>query len=268
MEFSPMLILSRKNSEELVFPLLGITIRVLNSSHHKVKLGVTAPKRFLVLRGEIDAEPSSELTSIDDLIDAVCIVKEQVRSHELRDRLNLLVLNLQLLGRLEEQELPNDGLSLIERITQALDELETQFSQIAIPCEVRKWEPDKKRLLVVDDNLNERELLTAVLTMQGFDVRSAGDGVEAIHCLNSDDRLPHAVLLDMQMPRLNGETTLRCIRTDKRLEGLKVIGISGNEPQLGILPEDLRGFDAWFSKPIKLDQLISFIHRPDFIANR
>lgn len=260
-----MLVLSRKSSQELVFPALGITIRVLRTSANFVKLGVIAPKNLRVLRGE--------LNSFEDLIESICQIKGQVHSHDFRNRLNTLVLNLELLSRLERQGLTVDDLSFVESVTESLNDLEDELSRLAVPGERRNIEAKprhaeakKTRLLVVDDNANERELLAAVLTMQGFEVSLAADGVDAIGHLNEGHDLPHAVLLDMQMPRLNGETTLRLIRTDSRLKNLRVIGISGNEPQMHILPDALRGFDGWFCKPLQLNQLISLINQTESVA--
>ncbi len=125
------------------------------------------------------------------------------------------------------------------------------------------------RLLVVDDNHNERELLKAALVIHGFLVDTAKDGDDAIRHL-SDNELPNAVLLDMNMPRQTGETTLRCIRSDSRLSHLRVVGISGQQPDLRALPDDLRGFDGWFSKPLALEQLLAFlneVNKPTRIAS-
>jgi len=256
-----MLVLSRKSSQELVFPALGITIRVLRTSSNCVKLGVIAPKNLRVLRGE--------LNSFEDLIESICQIKDQVHSHDFRNRLNSLVLNLELLSRLERKGLTADDLSFVESVTESLTDLENELSRLAVPGD--RWHMEakprhaeaRKTRLVVDDNANERELLAAVLTMQGFDVSLAADGIDAIGRLNDAYDLPHAVLLDMQMPRLNGETTLRLIRTDSRLKDLRVIGISGNEPQMHILPDALRGFDGWFSKPLQLNQLLSLINQSE-----
>ena len=194
-------------------------------------------------------------------------IKDHVHSHDFRNRLNSLVLNLELLSRMEKKGLTADDLSFVDSVTESLSKLEKEFSRLAVPGEAGPVEAGKTRVLVVDDNANERELLAAALTMQGFEVGVAADGVDAIDHLNDVCDLPHAVLLDMQMPRLNGETTLRLIRSDRRLERLRVIGISGNQPQMHILPDSLPGFDGWFRKPLQLDQLISLIHQSESVAS-
>lgn len=249
-----MLVLSRKSTEEIVFPALGITIRVLRTAANSVKLGVDAPSHLKVLRGE--------LSNCDDLIDALSSLKHTVHTHELRNRLNSVVLKLELLNRAEKKGLSQDQLSIVDDATKALASLDADLSQLATPATEAGIRGAKSRLLVVDDDTNERELLTAVLALQGFDVQGVADGAAAIEHLSGCHRLPDAVLLDLQMPRLGGESTLRCIRSDLRLRHLNVIGISGGHPSLDCLPDGQRGFDAWFSKPLQLQQLLDLIAPP------
>lgn len=249
-----MLVLSRKSAEEIVFPALGVTVRVLRTSANGVKLGIEAPKHLQVLRGE--------LASCDDLISTIRSLSSTFCSHELRNRLNALILKLELLRRAEARGLTDADLPLIESATSALTDLDQKFVQLVDPDTHSDIAPSQKlRLLVVDDDANERELLVAVLSMHGFEVTGAQDGVDAIEQLNRST-LPNAVLLDLQMPRLCGEETLRCIRSDKRLNTLKVIGISGSSPRMQVLPDGLAGFDAWFSKPLQLEKLVHLLDEP------
>ncbi len=252
-----MLVLSRKSNEEITFPSLGVTIRVLRTKANCVKIGVIAPQNVRVLRGE--------LAGLDDLIKVFCDLKSHIQSHDIRNRLNHLVLQLELLNRLQQTGLSESDLGLIEQTARSLDELESTFSQLVVAGSCADAVSDPTRLLVVDDDANERQLLCSVLSLQGFDVTSAGDGIEAVQLLNCDSRLPHAILLDMHMPRQGGETTLRCIRSDNRLSHLKVVGVSGNEPRMHLLPDDVPGFDAWFTKPLEVDRLVSLIHQPEFV---
>ncbi len=248
-----MLVLSRKSAEEIVFPALGITIRVLRTTSNTVKLGVEVPKHFQVVRGE--------LASCDDLINAIGDLKSSIDTHEMRNRLNVLLLKLELLRRAEQKGLSTEVLELVESAAIAMSELDAEFGRLVTPVKNESHTPVKTRLMVVDDDANERELLAAVLSLHGFEVSAAHDGVDAIEQLNVDP-IPHAVLLDLRMPRLCGEQTLRCIRSDRRLANLKVLGISGSEPRQHMLPDGLRGFDAWFPKPLDLERLVQLVNLP------
>ncbi len=255
-----MLVLSRKPSEDIVFPALGITIRVLRTSANTVKLGVHAPLHLQVLRGE--------LTSCDDLIEAVGCLGQHVETHDLRNRLNSLILKLELIKRSESKGLSMDQLPMVEDVANALASLDSDLGRMAMPTTNAPDHDRKLQLLVVDDDANERELLSAVLTLQGFDIQVAEDGAQAMDKLNKSRTLPDAILLDIDMPKMGGEHTLRCIRSDRRFQNLNVIGISGHRPRIDLLPDSQHGFDAWFSKPLRLQQLLELINQPPRLPSK
>lgn len=65
------------------------------------------------------------------------------------------------------------------------------------------------KLLLVDDDIELTELLSTLLELEGFDVETANNGLEALQKLNESYKL---VLLDVMMPKLNGIETLKEIR--------------------------------------------------------
>lgn len=65
-------------------------------------------------------------------------------------------------------------------------------------------------ILVVDDDENIRESLERGLTLLGFEVRTAADGVEALHACRN--HRPAAIVLDLQMPKLDGLGVIRALR--------------------------------------------------------
>lgn len=105
----------------------------------------------------------------------------------------------------------------------------------------------------MEDDGNERELLAGVLGMNGCECATAaadgdGDGDEALDYLATHAR-PDVVLLDMPMPRCDGPTELRAIRSNPMTAGLKVIAVSGSSPQEMGVAVSPRGVDVWFTKP-------------------
>lgn len=248
-----MLVLSRRALEEVVFPSLGITIRVLRSTSNSVKLGVEAPKNLRVVRGEI-ADVSTVLESLGEL-------RSEVQSHDVRNQLNRIMLQLELLRRLQGSELNDQQLAAVQGVVNSLDDLDQDWSRLAtVTSDLPK--STELKVLLVDDVQNERELLATILKLHGFQVWTTADGVEALEKLGQMRELPDAVLMDLNMPRLGGERTLRCIRTDDRLKELKVFAVSGQEVDQAVFPESVPGFDGYFAKPIQLESLIQLIQEP------
>jgi two-component system OmpR family response regulator len=112
-----------------------------------------------------------------------------------------------------------------------------------------------RRALVVDDAPDIRLLADLVLSMAGFTVSAAASGGEALRILAGDD-LPDIVLLDVQMPEVDGWETLSRLRGDPRTAALPVVlcTVKG-------LPEDtLKGWslgcDGYLGKPFDINGLV------------
>jgi CheY-like chemotaxis protein len=111
------------------------------------------------------------------------------------------------------------------------------------------------KALVVDDAPDIRLLADLVLSMAGFSVSAAASGSEALRKLAGGE-LPDIVLLDVQMPDVDGWETLTRVRSDPRTANLPVVlcTVKG-------LPEDtLKGWslgcDGYLSKPFDINGLV------------
>lgn len=248
-----MLVLSRKTSEELCFPSIGITIRVVRVKGSVVQLGIEAPKFVRVLRREVLAQ---------GLLEPIASMAEPSDDHEFRNRLNELVLQIQLAMHAHPGQLSETGMALRKLIGEvtsgSLTHAETPVATDARFAASRDA-AEAVKVLVVDDVANERQLFSSVLQLRGFEVIQAADGAQALETLSTLKRPPAAVLLDLEMPRVAGEQVLRSIRADFRLSKLKVFAISARSPHEFLLPSSLPGFDAWFAKPLKFDRLIDLL---------
>lgn len=119
-----------------------------------------------------------------------------------------------------------------------------------------------KRVLLVEDNEINSEIAEALLTEVGFLVETASDGDIAVDAVkNSAPGYFDLVLMDIQMPRMNGYETARAIRAldDERLAGIPIIALSANT-----YPEDRKrsiesGMDAHAPKPLDMVRLQSLI---------
>ena len=80
----------------------------------------------------------------------------------------------------------------------------------------------RPRILLVDDELSIRQLLSIVLEVDGYDVRSVGNGREGLEFLDTGE-LPDLILLDLMMPVMNGWIFFETLRADRRFDSIPVI---------------------------------------------
>jgi|FLYL01.1.fsa_nt_gi diguanylate cyclase (GGDEF)-like protein len=113
----------------------------------------------------------------------------------------------------------------------------------------------RERILVVDDDQDILRVVRINLELEGFDVATAEDGQEAID--QALEEPPDLVLLDIMMPRMDGLTALRKMRSHPALAGTSIILLTARG-----LPEDrVRGLDLgaddYITKPFDVNELIA-----------
>lgn len=89
---------------------------------------------------------------------------------------------------------------------------------------VRRIDPERTRILIVDDQRELTEMLATVLIDEGYDVKVCDDGREAIKCIEDFD--PAAMILDVMMPETDGFEVLRQLRSDPTGRKLPVVLMS------------------------------------------
>jgi DNA-binding response OmpR family regulator len=122
--------------------------------------------------------------------------------------------------------------------------------------EKRIADVDRKRVLVIDDDLPIRGMLAAALRQHGFQVLLAGDGAEGQRALMIHK--PHVVLLDLAMPDVNGWDLLQRLQESGHIAKTAIIVVSAHlrhDPQ-AILK---MGVKAILPKPFNLPDLIELI---------
>jgi CheY-like chemotaxis protein len=112
-------------------------------------------------------------------------------------------------------------------------------------------------VLIVDDHDDTREMLKTLLGMVGCHAIEAEDGEQALHA--AETAHPDLILLDMKMPRLDGLTVTRLIRSHPNLHEVPIVAVTGNAtPQFQA--EVLRtGCNYCLVKPIDFDRLEELI---------
>ena len=86
--------------------------------------------------------------------------------------------------------------------------------------------PPGRRVLVVDDNEDAAESLALFLGVIGHEVRTAADGLEALRL--AGEFHPHAVILDIGLPGLDGWEVARRLRQDTDLGGVMLVALTGH----------------------------------------
>jgi len=115
--------------------------------------------------------------------------------------------------------------------------------------------PKCKNILVIEDDKSVRDMLKAVLEIEGYNVQTAENGYQGIESIVRKSP-PDAILLDMMMPIMNGWEFMDFLKTNASQFKIPVIIISAfSETAKTVKPE------AIVSKPIQLKELLSAIEK-------
>jgi two-component system cell cycle response regulator DivK len=118
-------------------------------------------------------------------------------------------------------------------------------------------------ILIVEDNEKNMKLVRDILQHKGhttIEASTGGDGVRL-----ALERRPDMILMDIQLPDIDGIEALRRIRSDPALDATPVLAVSAS-----VMPDDQQkivnsGFDAFITKPINLKQFFETVQR--FLAD-
>ncbi len=116
---------------------------------------------------------------------------------------------------------------------------------------------DRYRILVVEDNLMNKILVKEVLTLNGYEIIEAQTGTEALKSFTTVR--PDLVLMDIQLPEMDGVTAMRVIKSDKKNKDIPVIALTASAMK-GEEEKILNaGFDGYIAKPIDTKKLIETV---------
>lgn len=116
-----------------------------------------------------------------------------------------------------------------------------------------------ERILVVEDNEKNMKLLRDVLTATGHEVLEASSGKEALALAR--EHVPGLILMDIQLPDMNGVETLGRLRADPRTASIPVLAVTAQAMKGDREHFMAEGFNAYLSKPIDLDELLTAVAR-------
>lgn len=116
-----------------------------------------------------------------------------------------------------------------------------------------------KKVLIIEDNENNRYLLNFLLQLQGYEVILAEDGIEGIQ--KAQNHLPDFILLDIQLPGMDGFEVAKRMKQDELLKKIPIIAVTayamtGDKEK--ILSSNFNGYIA---KPIDPDNFIDKMNK-------
>lgn len=116
----------------------------------------------------------------------------------------------------------------------------------------------RPRVMVVDDSITMRKVAARLLQRNEIDVITAKDGVDAVAAL--EDMVPDAVLLDIEMPRMDGYELATHMRNDERLHSVPIIVITSRTGDKHRLKAKEIGVDRYLGKPYQESELLAALH--------
>jgi len=114
---------------------------------------------------------------------------------------------------------------------------------------------DPPRILVVDDNATNRDILTTRLQAHGYETLQAADGQEALASVKQNR--PDLILLDVMMPNLDGIETCRRLKADDTLPFLPIILVTAKADSKDIVAGLEAGADEYLTKPVDQAALVA-----------
>ena len=112
-------------------------------------------------------------------------------------------------------------------------------------------------ILVVDDHRPTVELIEDALKPHGFDVVSAGNGADCLVAVEAE--APDLIIMDVQMPVLNGLDALRLLRQSLVDQELPVIILSGRGGIADVRRAWQRGADIYLTKPVRIGAVVAAV---------
>ena len=114
--------------------------------------------------------------------------------------------------------------------------------------------PARPLVLVVDDSLTVRKITSRLLTREGFDVLTAKDGVDALQVLT--EQTPDVILLDIEMPRMDGFEFTKTIKRDPKHSHVPIIMITSRTAEKHRNLAKELGVDLYLGKPFQEEDLL------------
>ena len=112
-------------------------------------------------------------------------------------------------------------------------------------------------ILIVEDSIVQREMMTDLLKANGLEVTHASDGAEALEAIHKAP--PDLVVLDIVMPRMNGYELCRRLKSDPKTQNVPVVMCSSKGEEFDRYWGMKQGADAYIAKPFQPIELVGTV---------
>ena len=113
------------------------------------------------------------------------------------------------------------------------------------------------KVLIVEDSLAQRQMISDLLKSSGLNVTVACDGVEALEHLETLN--PDIVVMDIVMPRMNGYELCRRLKSDPKTQNVPVVMCSSKGEEFDRYWGMKQGADAYIAKPFRPDEMVETV---------
>ncbi|TNF99226.1 MAG: response regulator [Gammaproteobacteria bacterium] len=114
-----------------------------------------------------------------------------------------------------------------------------------------------KRILIVEDNEKNLKLIRDLMLYAGYETMEAVTGEEGVEKANRES--PDLVLMDIQLPGLNGIEALLQLRSNTLTENIPVVAVTASAMTEDEQRIQSAGFDGYLRKPIDIDQVLATV---------
>ncbi len=119
-----------------------------------------------------------------------------------------------------------------------------------------------KLVMVIDDSPTVRKILEVSLRRQGLEVVSYADGIEALRAVTNRqiEHLPDLVILDIDLPKMNGYEIARYLRTKPQWSRTVIVILSRHDGVIDRLKARLAGTQAYLTKPFTTKAIVDVVN--------
>ena len=114
-------------------------------------------------------------------------------------------------------------------------------------------------ILLVEDHPQNSYLMTYLLENRGYEVETAADGAEALEAI--ERRVPGLILMDMQLPRIDGYEATRLIKADGRFKDIPLVAVTAHSMRGDQDKAIAAGCDIYVTKPINGEELLALVEK-------